>query len=139
VKCCARSATLPGRPVCDCCGYGRSSPISLCSLRGPPAALDSDVYWASATLLHLAPGPGTDYQRPSDHQNCHSFHSRASSRPTGLFQHWTVMAAAVSVVYRRPIGAVVTVQRVRRRLQMSRLDSTRLNFCVQLVYLFYCE
>ena len=45
VKCCARSATLPGRPVCDCCGYGRSSPISLCSLRGPPGALDSDVYW----------------------------------------------------------------------------------------------
>jgi len=35
-----------------------------------------------------------------------------------------VLAAAVGVVYRRPIGAVVTVQRVRRRLQMSRLDST---------------
>jgi len=33
-------------------------------------------------------------------------------------------AAAVGVVYRRHIGAVVTVQRVRRRLQMSRLDST---------------
>ena len=32
---------------------------------------------------------------------------------------------AVGVVYRRPIGAVVTVQRVRRRLQMSRLDSTK--------------
>jgi len=28
-------------------------------------------------------------------------------------------------MYRRPIGAVVTVQRFRRRLQMSRLDSTR--------------
>ena len=25
--------------------YGRSSPVSLCSLRGPPGALDSDVYW----------------------------------------------------------------------------------------------
>jgi len=37
-----------------------------------------------------------------------------------------VLAAAVGVVYRRPIGAVVTVQRVRRRLQMSRLDSSRL-------------
>ena len=34
------------------------------------------------------------------------------------------LAAAVDVVYRRPIGAVVTVQRVRRRLQMARLDST---------------
>ena len=31
----------------------------------------------------------------------------------------------MGVVYRRPIGAVVTVQRVRRRLPMSRLDSTR--------------
>jgi len=39
-----------------------------------------------------------------------------------------VQTAAVGVVYRRPIGAVVTVQRVRRRLQMSRLDSTRLDF-----------
>jgi len=39
----------------------------------------------------------------------------------------TSRAAAVDVVYRRPIGAVVTVQRVRRRLQiMSTLDSTRL-------------
>jgi len=36
-----------------------------------------------------------------------------------------VLSAAVSVVYRRPIGAVVTVQRVRRRLQMYRLDSNR--------------
>jgi len=35
-----------------------------------------------------------------------------------------VLAAAVGVVYRRPNGAVVTVQRVRRRLHMSRLDST---------------
>ena len=25
--------------------YGRSSPVSLCSLRGSPGALDSDVYW----------------------------------------------------------------------------------------------
>jgi len=33
-------------------------------------------------------------------------------------------ATGVGVVYRRPIGAVVTVQRVRRRLQMSRLAST---------------
>ena len=33
-----------------------------------------------------------------------------------------MLAAAVGVVDRRPIGAVVTVQRVRRRLQMSRLN-----------------
>ena len=36
-----------------------------------------------------------------------------------------MLSAAVSVVDRRHIGAVVTVQRVRRRLPMSRLDSTR--------------
>jgi len=36
-----------------------------------------------------------------------------------------MLAAAVSVVYRRPIGAVVIVQRVRRRLQLSRLDTTQ--------------
>ena len=39
---------------------------------------------------------------------------------SGTRQRWM---AAVSVVYRRPIGAVATVQRVRRRLQISRLDS----------------
>ena len=33
-----------------------------------------------------------------------------------------MLAAAVSVVDRRHIGAVVTVQRVRRRLRMSRLN-----------------
>jgi len=36
---------LPGRPLCAGGVYGRSSPVSLCSLRGPPGALDSDVYW----------------------------------------------------------------------------------------------
>jgi len=40
-----RSATLPGWPPCAGGVYGRSSPVSLCSLRGPPGALDSDVYW----------------------------------------------------------------------------------------------
>jgi len=39
-----RSATLPGRPLCAAGVYGRSSPVSLCSLRGSPGALDSDVY-----------------------------------------------------------------------------------------------
>ena len=37
---------------------------------------------ASAALLRTAPGPGTDFQRPFDHQNCRSVHSSASSRPT---------------------------------------------------------
>ena len=38
-------------------------------------------------LLRTAPGPGTDYQRPSDHQNRRYLHSSASARPTRLFQH----------------------------------------------------
>ena len=54
------------------------SPQPSCS------ALDSDVYWPAQ---RMAPEPGTDYQRPSDHQNCRSLHSSASSRPTCLFQH----------------------------------------------------
>ena len=37
---------------------------------------------ACAVLLRMTPGPGTDYKRPSDHQNCRSLHSSASSRPT---------------------------------------------------------
>ena len=40
-----RSVTSPGRPLCVGGVYGRSSPVSLCSLRGSPGALDSDVYW----------------------------------------------------------------------------------------------
>ena len=42
---------------------------------------------ASAASLRMAPGPGTDYRRPSDQQNCRSRHSSANSRPTRLFQH----------------------------------------------------
>ena len=40
-------AGLLGRPLCVGGVYGRSSPVSLCSLRGTPgAALDSDVFAA---------------------------------------------------------------------------------------------
>ena len=51
-----RSATLPGRPLCAGGVYGRSSPVSLCSLRGSHGTLDSDVYWPAQLM---APGPGT--------------------------------------------------------------------------------
>jgi len=44
--------------------------------------------------------------------------------------------AAVGVVNRRPIGAVVTVQRVRRRLQTSRLDSGHICFLLLVFFLF---
>jgi len=45
------------------------------------------VLCAFGSHMPSAPGPGTDYQRSSDHQNCSSLHSSASSRPTCLFQH----------------------------------------------------
>jgi len=62
--------------------YGRPLLVSLCSLRGPPGALDSGVYWPTQPLLCFATGPKTDYQRPFDHQNCRSLYSSASTRPT---------------------------------------------------------
>ena len=101
-----------------CCGSARTTRVDgfMARVYGPSTRLDKKISLAG----RLQSRGWSDYQRPSDHQNCHSLHSSASSRPTCLFQ----LAAAVSVVYRCPIGAVVTVQRVRRRLQMSRLDST---------------
>ena len=76
-----RSATLPGRPPCAGGVYGRSSPVSLCSLRGPPGALDSDL------AAYMAPaGPGTDYQLPFDHQNSRSLFSFKRQLNTHLFQ-----------------------------------------------------
>jgi len=61
----------------------------------------------------FAPGSGTDYQRPSDQQNCRSLHSRARSRPTcsSTRQCWLQLWVSYT-------GAVVTVQRVRHRLQI---------------------
>jgi len=46
-----RSATYLA-DLCDVCRrrlglYGRPSPVLLCSLRGPPNSLDSDVYWSA--------------------------------------------------------------------------------------------
>ena len=64
--------------------------------------------WATFTFFYLPALAGTT---PG---------ARRRGRPR------TAWVAAVSVVYRRPTGAVVTVQRVRRRLQMSRLQ-TRLD------------
>ena len=72
-------------PTCVCAGgvYGRSSPVSLCSLRGPGSWCPGlGRLLASAALLCMAAGPGTDCQRPSDHQNCLSLHSSVISRPT---------------------------------------------------------
>jgi len=94
------------------------------------------------------------YLKPSDHQNCRSLHSSASSRPTQIaIPHWPTRepiylphgahsrqppvahkrnahpaldSAGCSCGCRVPSsGAVVTVQRVRRQLQISRLDATQ--------------
>jgi len=39
------------RYLCADGAYGRPLPVSLCSLWGPPGALDSDVYWPAQPLL----------------------------------------------------------------------------------------
>ena len=62
--------------------------------------LDTDV---TGQRMCMAPGPGTDYQRPSDHQNCRYLHSSASSRPTRLFEHrqcWLQLWVSCTVVRR---------------------------------------
>jgi len=56
---------------------------------------------ASAALLRIVPGPGTDYQRPSDHQNCRSL-PEASPGQNMCGGHWTDMASAE----REPITGV---------------------------------
>ena len=57
--------------------------LALQSPQPSCSALDSDVYWPAQ---RMTPGPGTDYQRPYDHQNCRSRHSSTSSRPTRLYR-----------------------------------------------------
>ena len=53
-----RSATLPGWPLCAGGVYGRSSPVSLCSLRGPGSWCPGlGRLLASAALPRMAPGP----------------------------------------------------------------------------------
>ena len=56
---------------------------------------------ASAALLRMVPGPGTDQQRPSDHQNCRSL-PEASPGQNMRGGHWTDMASAE----REPITGV---------------------------------
>jgi len=82
--------------------YGRPLPVSLCSLRCPPGALDSDVYWPAQPLLCFATGPGTDYQRPFDHQNCHSLYSCTSTRPTcsSTRQFWLKLWVTCTILWR---------------------------------------
>ena len=119
-------ATSPGRPLCDGGVYGRSSPVSLCSLRGPAGALDSDVCWPAQLCCVRSLGLEPTWNRlatavRSPEQSLASFKRQ-------LKTHSSVPAldnAGCSCGCRVPSsGAVVTVQRVRRRLQISRLDST---------------
>jgi len=110
-----RSAKLPGRPLCAGGVYGRSSPVSLCSLRGPPGALDSDVYWPAQLFVY---GPRTWNLLPTA---LRSPELSLASFKRQLKTHSSVRAldsAGCSCGCRvRSSGAVVTVQRVRRRLQ----------------------
>ena len=56
---------------------------------------------ASTSLLRMAPGPGTDYQWPSDHQNCSSLHS--STTPlvcSSTRQCWLQLRVSCTIVWR---------------------------------------
>ena len=108
-----RSATLLGRPVCAGCIYGRPSPVSLSSFRDSPGA---GRLLASADLEPTTHGP------PIARTHAVCIQAPAQDPPVPALD-----SAGCSCVCRVPSssGAVVTVQRVRRRLRMSRLDSTR--------------
>jgi len=101
--------------------YGRPLPVSFCSLRRPPGALASDVYCLAQPLLCFATGPGTDYQRPFDHQNCRSLYSSVSTRPTcsSTRQCWLKLLVTCTILWH------CCDCTDRRQLQMSRLASTR--------------
>jgi len=83
---------------------------------------------ASAVWLRMAPGPGTD------HQNCHWLYSKRqlkSSLTSVDVRRLDVCSSTRQCRLQLRVsipssGAVVTVQRVRRRLQMSRLNSTHM-------------
>ena len=94
-----RSATLPGRPLCRRRLRTAVATLALQS-PGPSWCPGLGRLLACAALLRMAPRPGTDYQRPSDHRNCRSLHSSASSRPT--------CSCTVSCI--QSSGAVVTAQ-----------------------------
>jgi len=117
-----RSATSPGRPLRAGGVYGRSSPVSLCSPLAP-GALDSDVYWPAQLCLVRPQDLEPTTNGPPITRTVARFIQAPAQDPPAC-------SAAVSVVYRRPIGAVVTVQRVRRRLQMS--------VCVYVRVVFVC-
>jgi len=116
------TSTLPGRPPCAAGGvYGRSSPVSLCSLRGPPGALDSDL------AAYMAPaGPGTDYQLPFDHQNCRSFFSFKRQLKTHLFQQlWVSCTVVRRCCDHSEFGAGYRCPDSRRRPYTSRGEAKR--------------
>jgi len=122
-----RSATLPGRPLCAGGVYGRSSTVSLCSLRGLSWCPGLGRLQPSAALLY-AYGPRTWNRLPTA---LRSPELSLASFKYQLNTHSSVPAldsAGCSCGCPVPSsGAVVTVQRVRRRLQnnvQTRLDST---------------
>jgi len=101
--------------------YSLTWPTSVCRRR---------LRMVVASLALQSPGPswcspgfgrllatGIDYQQPSNHQNCRLLHSSAIQDPPVPALDSAAMGCRVP-----SSGAVVTVQGVLRRLQMSRLD-----------------
>ena len=130
-----RSATLPGRPLCAGGVYRRSSHVSLCSLR---ALLVPWTRTSTGQRSFAADGPRT-WNRVTTALRSPELSLASFKRQ--LKTHLSVPAldsAGCSCGCRVPSsGAVVTVQRVRRRLQMSRLDSR--NIAVFYGYFYVLE
>ena len=78
---------LAHRPLCAGGVYGRSSPVSLCSLRGPPGALDSDVYWPAQLCRVWLHDLESTTNGPPITRTVARFIQAPAQDPLCLFQH----------------------------------------------------
>ena len=101
---------------------GRRQSRSAVSAVLAPGALDSDVYWP-AQLCRVRPQDlePTTNGPPITRTVARFIQAPAQDPPacSGTRQCWLQLWVSCTVV--RPVGAVVTVQRVRRRLQTRRI------------------
>jgi len=85
---------------------------------------------ASAALLRMAPGSGTDCQRSSEHQNCRWLHWSASSRPTcsSTRQLWLQLWVSCTVVRHCCTASSASTTDVQTRLDAHRRGRTKLRW-----------
>ena len=75
---CLHDAALPVTWPTSVCRRRLRTVVASLALQSPGSSWCAGLgrLLASAVWLRMAPGPGTDYQRPSDHQNCHWLYSK---------------------------------------------------------------